>query len=78
MSERSEIRHEIAERLREFLGWEEGADAVADEVMPFVDRLRSEISQLESKLYDAFYERDAAIQERDGLQERLDSQGGAR
>jgi hypothetical protein len=78
MSDRSEVREQIAQRLQEFLGWEQGAYAVADEVMPFVDRLRSEITALESKLNDAFYERDAAIQERDGLQERLDSQGGAR
>ncbi len=41
-------------------------------------RAEDEVKQLESKLNDAFYERDAAIQERDGLQEQLDSQGGAR
>jgi len=37
----------------------------------------AEVSQLESKLNDAFYERDAAVEQLADLRERLESQDGA-
>ncbi|MGW4128016.1 hypothetical protein [Amycolatopsis japonica] len=86
MSERDVTRDEIARRIAEHVDqpWDDpetdqtAAREVADAVMPVVDRLLGEISQLESKLNDAFYQSTAAAGERDDLQERLESQGGAR
>jgi hypothetical protein len=84
--DRNELRDDVARRIAEYLGqpWDDettdqdAARDVADAVMPVVDRLRTEITALESKLNDAFYERDAANERLADLQERLESQGGAR